>query len=214
MKVLSHRGYWKAPNEKNSETAFRRSFVMGIGTETDIRDRCGELVVSHDMPDSDAISLEELLKLTNISSDNSDITLALNIKADGLADSLQKIILRYPRVDSFVFDMAVPDMREYFSAGVPVFTRMSEVEQHPVWLDRAAGVWLDGFNSEWYSNKLIESILDMKKRVCVVSPELHGRPHGSLWDLLNKMDHSDLMICTDYPEEAISYFTSELQIEN
>jgi hypothetical protein len=41
MQILSHRGYWQHPSEKNTEAAFRRSFLLGYGTETDIRDRDG-----------------------------------------------------------------------------------------------------------------------------------------------------------------------------
>lgn len=43
MQVLSHRGYWKHPNEKNLPIAFKRSFERGFGTETDLRDLQGSL---------------------------------------------------------------------------------------------------------------------------------------------------------------------------
>jgi len=48
MKVLSHRGYWKSDCEKNSESAFRRSFQLGFGTETDLRDLNGEMISPED----------------------------------------------------------------------------------------------------------------------------------------------------------------------
>ena len=50
MIILSHRGYWKSEKERNQEVAFHRSFDLGYGTETDIRDIQGKLVISHDMP--------------------------------------------------------------------------------------------------------------------------------------------------------------------
>ncbi len=50
MIILSHRGYWKSEEERNQEVAFHRSFDLGYGTETDIRDIQGKLVISHDMP--------------------------------------------------------------------------------------------------------------------------------------------------------------------
>ena len=50
MIVLSHRGYWKTPAEKNTAAAFRRSFDLGFGTETDVRDRGGELVIATTRP--------------------------------------------------------------------------------------------------------------------------------------------------------------------
>lgn len=57
MIVLSHRGYWKNSLEKNKFVAFERSFSMGFGTETDIRDFNGELVISHDIADKDCINV-------------------------------------------------------------------------------------------------------------------------------------------------------------
>ncbi len=38
MIILSHRGYWKEVSEKNKPIAFERSFSLGLGTETYIRD--------------------------------------------------------------------------------------------------------------------------------------------------------------------------------
>jgi hypothetical protein len=50
------------------------------------------------------------------------------------------------------------------------------------------------------------------KAVCLVSPDLHKRPHLSLWGGLKQAgvflgDGDDgLMLCTDYPEEAREFF--------
>lgn len=41
MKIISHRGFWHNPSEKNTEMAFCRSFELGFGTETDVRDSLG-----------------------------------------------------------------------------------------------------------------------------------------------------------------------------
>ena len=56
MIILSHRGYWKLEEERNRAAAFQRSFDLGYGTETDIRDIQGKLVISHDMPRGDEIT--------------------------------------------------------------------------------------------------------------------------------------------------------------
>ena len=63
MIILSHRGYWLNMSEKNTETAFRRSFAAGIGTETDVRDCARQLVISHDMPDGTELGFREFLSL-------------------------------------------------------------------------------------------------------------------------------------------------------
>ena len=102
--------------------------------------------------------------------------------------------------------MSIPDMRSYLAAGMPVYTRMSEVER-PTWLDQAVGVWLDAFDDEWYDSQQISEMLTGGKNVCVVSSELHGRPHDNLWAMLKKFVQQDnLLLCTDFPEEAACYF--------
>ncbi len=209
MKILSHRGYWKTEEEKNTAIAFKRSFSLGYGTETDIRDSGGKLVISHDMPVGGEIHCDDFFaQATEAYTQQGDsLTLALNVKADGLAPLIGTLLHSYPSLDGFVFDMSIPDMRSYFEARVPVFTRMSEVELQPVWLECASGVWLDGFHSEWYDDALISSLLANSKRVCVVSPELHKRSHINLWGRLKPFaEEKALMLCTDFPEEATRFF--------
>lgn len=210
MKIISHRGYWKTAEEKNSELAFRRSFELGFGTETDVRDAVGKLVISHDMPSGNEISFADFLALASSEARGERLLLALNIKADGLAQRLQEEIKNYPQLDCFVFDMAVPDMRGFFSTDVPVFTRMSEVEREPAWLERAAGVWLDAFDGEWYRVEDIRRLLDKGLRVCIVSAELHGRSSDALWNmLLSLKNEENLVLCTDFPEKAALFFGVE-----
>jgi hypothetical protein len=207
VKIISHRGYWKTPHEKNRQEAFARSFTLGFGTETDVRDASTRLVISHDMPSGDELNLEQVLALAHAA--DPAMTLALNIKADGLAEALAAALQRYPGLDAFVFDMAVPDMRSYLRIGIPVLTRMSEVERQPAWLEPAAGVWLDGFESIWYDNALIAALLGRGKRVAIVSNELHGRPHLPHWAQLKALGPSgQLLLCTDFPEEARQYFAT------
>jgi hypothetical protein len=187
--------------------AFSRSFARGYGVETDIRDQNGAIVISHDVPSMPCISLQALLKEAILNSAGKPRTLALNVKSDGLADLLKKTLLDYRSLDCFVFDMSVPDMRSYLHTNISVFTRLSDVEPFPAWLDLSEGVWLDAFKREWFNMDIIRDLLGIKKRVCVVSPELHGRPHLPLWGGLKAVWHNpNLYLCTDYPDEALMYF--------
>lgn len=206
MKILSHRGYWISSNEKNTLAAFQRSFSLGFGTETDIRDQMGDLVISHDMPIQKKILFKDFLSLL----DDQELYLALNIKADGLSKKLNEIMQEKPNLNWFVFDMSIPDMKAYLDLGMPVFTRMSDVELSPIWLEQSVGVWLDAFYSEWYQKDTIETLLAQGKKVCVISPELHGRAYEKLWQLLLPLKAStQLMLCTDYPEKAKEFFFGE-----
>lgn len=207
MKILSHRGYWNSNIEKNSITSFDRSFQLGFGTETDIRDHNGELVISHDIATKSSVLFDEFLERIDKCPGKEAITIALNIKADGLSELIKEKINKVNKLDLFVFDMSIPDMRTYLECKIPVFTRMSEVEQNPVWIDQSQGVWLDSFESDWYDIEIVEKILRMGKRVCIVSPELHKRNYMELWLRLKKISNEKLlMLCTDYPERAKEYF--------
>jgi hypothetical protein len=207
MKILCHRGYWKTIPEKNTAVAFERSFSLGLGTETDIRDYQGKLVVSHDIADEKSISARMLFEIYN-SSDNS-LPLALNIKADGLQEKLKELLAEYRIENYFVFDMSIPDMIGYRRSQLTFFSRLSEYEPQAAFYDEAAGVWLDCFLGDWIEEKDIGPHLEIGKQVCLVSPDLHKRDHRPQWAKLSRMnlvssDH--LMLCTDYPEEARKFF--------
>ena len=208
MNVISHRGYWKNPDEKNGEIAFARSFRDGFGTETDLRDRDGELVVSHDPAGATAIPAERLLDIHQ--GHNSRLTLALNIKADGLQSMLTVLLRRFEPADFFVFDMSIPDTLVWMSHGVPFFTRHSDVEPSPALYKQAAGVWLDGFESDWWDVDVIRRHVDAGKRVCIVSPDLHRRDRRPVWDRLAENDFihrsGEVILCTDFPGEAREIF--------
>lgn len=209
MQIISHRGYWKETNEKNKEISFYRSFNLGFGTETDIRDYKGELVISHDIADESCIILDEFFKIYTSSNGYEKLPLALNIKADGLQNKLKELIEKHDIKNYFVFDMAVPDGILYVKEGLNVFTRESEYEKIPSFYDESQGVWLDAFNSEWYDEKIIKNHIDNNKMVCIVSPDLHKREYKEFWSKLKIFDivKSDkLILCTDYPEEARDFF--------
>ena len=207
MKIISHRGYWLADKEKNTDVAFKRSFALGFGTETDVRDFDSKLVISHDVAVGGEILFNDFLEMAASANASSQLTLAINIKSDGLAVDIARAIAEFPTLDCFVFDMSVPDMNGYFSLDIPVFTRMSEVERQPVWLEKSSGIWLDSFAFAWFNAYDVADLLEKEKRVCVVSPELHGRSEDEIWPLLQSLSSfNNLILCTDKPEKASKYF--------
>jgi len=202
MQIISHRGCWKEKNERNQEIAFRRSFDLGIGAETDVRDACGRLVISHDMPTGDEIGLDDVLDIMG----GRNLPLAINIKSDGLAEAIKACFDAHGHSNWFAFDMSVPDMRQYLHLGISTYTRMSEAEPQPAWLAQADGVWLDSFEDEWYGIEQIRALLGTGKRVCIVSSELHARSPVVLWEKLREIKADEalverLMLCTDAPEK-------------
>ena len=90
MKIISHRGFWLDLDQKNSKFAFNNSVENNFGTETDIRDLNLKIVVSHDMPSDINLNID-LSQLIDIFL-KKDLTLALNIKSDGLHSKLLEIL--------------------------------------------------------------------------------------------------------------------------
>jgi glycerophosphoryl diester phosphodiesterase len=207
MEVLAHRGQWREPSERNSLAALRDALAAGFGIETDVRDCDGELVISHDPPTTGALTLNEFF--TTYQMLGARGTLALNIKADGLTKPLQAALAAFEIENYFVFDMSIPDTLHWQRAGVPFYTRQSEYEPTPALYHRAAGVWLDAFAEEWYDIAMIEAHIAAGKQVCIVSPELHKRPHLPLWERLRELPSacsSRLLICTDHPHPCSEFF--------
>jgi hypothetical protein len=204
MKILAHRGCWSRPEERNTPDALSRAWSRGYGVETDLRDRNGALVVSHDPASASCAPLATALPLHQIPPGT---TLALNLKADGLHPLLEPWLAQAAALDAFVFDMSVPEQRRY--RGLPVFTRHSDLEPHPVLYGEAQGVWLDAFDSEWWHGDVVTCHLAAGKRVAIVSPELHGRDHQAQWRSIRTCpwwDSSDVLLCTDFPREAAETF--------
>ncbi len=211
MIILSHRGYWKSPAEKNSVEAFERSFAAGFGTETDFRDLSGELVVSHDPPRGGCLTVENLLKIH--ARINPRLPLAINIKADGLQALLKASLQKHRLQNYFLFDMSIPDAFRSVKEGLPIFVRHSDIEPHlplPLY-EHATGVWLDAFhNHSWITSETIQLHLGNHKSVCLVSPELHGRDPFEFWHFLKyapPLEDDRLLLCTDSPEEAKLFFS-------
>ena len=208
MKILSHRGYWANPSEKNQIVAFERSFSLGFGTETDIRDFNGVLVISHDIADENCSSVEDFFQIYN-KYDNK-LPLALNIKADGLQLKLKELIEKYNITNYFVFDMSVPDGLQYIKYKLKVFTRESEYEKEPSFYEESQGVWLDEFKEHWIDKRVIQKHIDNNKSLCIVSPDLHKRDYKKEWqhykEIEKELQINDLMICTDFPEIAKEFF--------
>lgn len=208
MIILSHRGYWKNASEKNSRVAFERSFSLDFGIETDIRDFNSELVISHDIADQHCMKLSELLDIRE--KYNNTLPLALNIKADGLQYKLNLLLEEYNIKNYFVFDMSMPETLQYLKHNIVFFTRESEYEKFPILYYEASGVWLDEFKEHWINEQTIKEHLNNNKQICIVSPELHKIEHRDRWQYYKKMEKTlmvkNLMICTDFPEEAKEFF--------
>ncbi|HEX8607730.1 MAG TPA: hypothetical protein VF679_03740, partial [Pedobacter sp.] len=79
----------------------------------------------------------------------------------------------------------------------------------PAFYEKCAGIWLDAFTDIWYDSDVILAHIANGKQVALVSPELHKRDHRTLWDFIKNTElytNSQIILCTDLPEEAMEYF--------
>lgn len=203
MEILSHRGFWKTPEEKNTMVAFRRSFDLGLGTETDIYAHNGQIVIAHDPPTGAPLLFEDVLKAM----DGRNLTLALNIKSDGLyLLGLKELLAEYNHTNYFCFDMSTPQLVKYLAQGLNCYTGCSDIQPQAPLLDQSSGVWLDCFNGDWFSASDVAAFTSRGKHVCCVSADLHGRSYQRQW---SKLKGSSARLCTDHPLEALDFFKAE-----
>ena len=212
MEVIAHRGAWCGSTKKlapvcpkNSQEAFEIAVKYGFGIETDFRDLCGEIVISHNPPGAEAMFAREFFKLLRPGQ-----IVAANIKADGIALELRRLWKEFmPEAALFAFDMSIPDTFGYVGCDFPFLERQSEYEKDTVW-SQAAGFWIDCFHSTWFDEPFLVRLLNKGRPVCIVSPELHGRDETQCWNMLENLAKeglaSNLWLCTDKPFTAIDRF--------
>lgn len=204
-RILAHRGFWTRPEEKNSPEALKRALGCGYGIETDVRDLDGKLVISHDPPRNGAPSFDWLLD--EYVAIGSQAVLAINIKSDGLAGDIRTKLKERSIETAFFFDMSIPDTLGYLSAGLPVYSRVSEYEAAPAF--ETPGIWLDNFSGGFPQVKRASEFVAGNKSVAFVSPELHKRAHHEFWDELSifvRANSESVLICTDFPDQAEALF--------
>ena len=204
--IIAHRGFWETKEEQNTEVSFKRALKNRFGIETDLRDRNEEIVISHDMANSSSITLDTFLDLCELAP---DVTLAFNIKSDGLQENLLSKSVTNPH---FYFDMSVPDMLGFKKLNLPTYTRFSNIEKKPSLYEDSIGVWLDNFNNEILDINALKQFLMDGKKVVLVSPELHRMDKENYWESLsnfiieNPKTKSAIGLCTDFPLKAREYF--------
>jgi len=205
VEIISHRGYWLTPEEQNTVAAFQRAIDHGFGIETDVRDFNKSLVISHDSPTDKCDAFDSLLCIAR----ETEVMLAINVKSDGLSQDISKVMSGYPVNRWFVFDMSVPDMRWQLKSNNPTFGRISDIEPTLPNLLGIQGVWLDIFESDWWTAADLRELLE-DYSVCVVSSELHKRDKSDLWEKLKPFSNNPrLSICTDFPMEAERFFNED-----
>jgi len=207
MKILAHRGIWKNKKKQNTLSALKNALLMGYGVEFDIRDYEKSIVISHDMPKSKAIKLQDFLKIYNDLESN--CLLAINIKSDGIGKKLKSILDKLSITNYITFDMSIPEQVVYSRNKIKFLSRLSDIEKIPILIEKSKGLWVDNFSNFLFNDSYINKMIEQNKTLVFVSPELH-KSKKNLWSKLVKYNsYKKIYICTDYVEKANEYFNNQ-----
>lgn len=171
-----------------------------FGVEIDLRSIGDRLIIQHD-PYSDGEDFEAWLV------EFRHQTLILNVKEEGLEARLLDLTQRYGIDDFFFLDQSIPFLIRTAQGGERrCAVRLSEFEPIEAAL-RFAGMvdwlWLDNFTGRLPSITDIRRAIGAGFRICLVSPELHGRSSEEITALRAHFIDANVSltaVCTKVPE--------------
>jgi hypothetical protein len=170
-----------------------------LGVEMDLHAYGDRLVVHHDAF-ADAVDFEEWLDSYR------HAFVILNIKEEGIETRVREIVLRRGIDDFFMLDLSFPALIKMVMAGERrVALRVSEYEPAAGALTlagQAEWVWLDVFHGLPIDDDSWNALRRAGFKLCLVSPELHGRPVDEIAAMRSEMDRRNLTVdavCTKHP---------------
>ena len=192
MKFISHRR-----NTIEELKATPRDY----GIEVDIRSNDGKLIIHHD-PLASGEDFEAWLKHYHHG------TLILNVKEEGLEARLIDLMQQHHITDYFFLDQSFPFLIKWSKLGERhCAVRVSEFESIETALTLAGKidwVWVDCFTHFPLTGSDAKRLQEAGFKLCLVSPELQGRPAEVEIPLLANLLRERLIkpeaICTKQPE--------------
>ncbi len=192
MELIAHR--------RNTIVELRDTPVQ-YGVEVDIRSQGSRLVIHHDAFVSGE-SFEDWIEVYRHG------TLILNVKEEGLEDTLLGIVARR-RIEKFFFlDQSFPFLMRYANRGERrCAVRVSEYESVDTALTLAGRIdwtWIDCFTRFPIDGTQARRLQQAGFRLCLVSPELQGRDATAgikaLRSLLTELAVTADAVCTKRPD--------------
>jgi hypothetical protein len=192
MKYISHR--------RNTISELRAT-DRKYGVEVDIRSEGNKLIMHHD-PFVAGESFDEWIDAYQHG------TLILNVKEEGLEARLIAVMASKGIEDYFFLDQSFPFLVKWSKAGVHrCAVRVSEFESIETALTLAGKVdwvWVDCFTQLPLSGDSALRLRSAGFKLCLVSPELHGRDAETeipaLVSLLRERNIESDAVCTKRPD--------------
>ena len=180
------------------------------GIEVDIRSNNGQLIIQHD-PFLKGVELDLWLQYY------AHKFLILNVKEEGLEESIIKLLRKYTIIEYFFLDQSFPFLIKWAKLGESrCAVRVSEFESIKTALalaEKIDWVWIDCFNDFPLSGEDSQLLKEAGFKLCLVSPELQGRIPATeipiFAKLLQERSIKPHAICTKNPELWKKYLQAE-----
>jgi hypothetical protein len=167
--------------------------------EFDVRDSDGQIIVQHD-PFKCGLNFEDFIQNLKLKSR----FLIINIKSEGIEYKILEILKKYNINNYFFLDCSIPMIYKLTSKGEDnIAVRLSEfetIESVLNWKNKVKWVWIDCFYSYIITKEIEELLHKNGFKICLVSPELQGRPDDIVL-YKNKLMNTNIIvdtICTKY----------------
>ncbi len=171
------------------------------GVEIDIRNWTTKLVLNHE-PYAEGVEFVEWLKACN------NPLIILNVKSEGLEDKVIEAIKSSEFIGEYFFlDQSFPFLVRTLEKGLSdSAVRVSEYESPEcLWNMNNKWIWIDSHTGNWdFLPTAIRTAKETGKKICIASPELHGRPAeheiSDIRRILAEFDYLPEAVCTKSPE--------------
>ena len=151
-----------------------RQVPAQFGCEIDLRDRGERLILQHD-PFKDGEDAEPFF-----AEYNNHGTLILNVKSERIEDTILPLMQKYKIENYFFLDSSLPMIVNLTKRGEKrIALRYSEFETIETVLNFSGlveWVWIDCFTRLSLDQKDYQLLKEAQFKLCLVSPELQGRP--------------------------------------
>jgi hypothetical protein len=180
------------------------------GVEVDIRSAGDRLIIHHD-PFENGESFDQWIN------EYKHGTLILNVKEEGLESNLISLMQSKGITDYFFLDQSFPFLVKWSTEGEHhCAVRVSEFESIETAMNlagRVSWVWVDCFTKFPLSEDDAICLKDANFKLCLVSPELHGRNAEieipALASLISARNIKCDAVCTQRPELWVNLVTKE-----
>jgi len=146
---------------------------LEVGIEFDVRDSGGKIIVTHD-PFTDGQEFEEFI------SHLYKRFLIVNVKSEGIEINILKILKKYSFEAFFFLDCSFPAIIKLSHLNEKRialrFSEFESIENISLMANKIQWVWVDCFTHFPLTKDISHYIHSFGLRICIVSPELQGRP--------------------------------------